>query len=74
MIVRLGELATVGARDPRAVLGPVVEVALDARARARRAGDWAAADELRAALAAAGVEVRDTPEGQSWDLLAGDDG
>ena len=39
---------------------------LEARAAARAAADWAAADRLRAELAALGVTVRDTPAGQDW--------
>ena len=68
MLVRLGELAVHGARDPRAVLGPVVEVALAERAAARIGKDWAASDRIRDALAATGIEVRDTAEGQVWVL------
>ncbi len=68
MLVRLGELAVTGAQDPRALLGPVVEVALVERVNARAAKDFAASDRIRDALAAAGVEVRDTPEGQVWVL------
>jgi hypothetical protein len=71
MIVRLGEVAVAGARDPRAVVEPFVEVVLDARAAARSAQDWARSDELRDRLAAAGVEVRDTSSGQEW-LLTGE--
>lgn len=71
MFVRLGEMAVHGARDPKDVLAPVVAVALDVRARARAGKDWAASDQIRDGLAAAGVEVRDTPEGQTW-VLAGE--
>jgi hypothetical protein len=71
MIVRLGEVAVTGARDPRAVVEPFVAVVLEARAAARSARDWARSDELRDRLAAAGVEVRDTPAGQEW-LLTGE--
>ncbi|MEV4171585.1 cysteine--tRNA ligase [Nonomuraea sp. NPDC049709] len=39
---------------------------LEARARARAAHDWAAADRLRDELAELGVRVSDTPEGQTW--------
>ncbi|MFI7707073.1 cysteine--tRNA ligase [Nonomuraea sp. NPDC049480] len=39
---------------------------LEARARAREAGDWKEADRLRDELAAMGVRVSDTPEGQTW--------
>ena len=68
MIVRLGQAAEVGLRDPRQVMGPLVEAALTARAAARAAADWPAADRMRDALAAAGVEVRDTSDGQTWTL------
>ncbi|MEU6717767.1 cysteine--tRNA ligase [Nonomuraea sp. NPDC046802] len=39
---------------------------LEARARAREAEDWTAADRLRNELAEMGVRVSDTAEGQSW--------
>lgn len=68
MIVRLGEVAVDGARQPRDVLAPVVEVAIAARRDARERKDWSASDSIRDGLAAAGVEVRDTPDGMVWDL------
>ncbi|MDJ0768908.1 MAG: hypothetical protein QNJ12_08945 [Ilumatobacter sp.] len=66
MIVRLGDAATVGLRDERDVLGPVVEAALDARRVARDERAFAVADSLREGLDAAGIEVRDTPDGVEW--------
>lgn len=68
MVVRLGELATVGARDPRDTVGPFVEALLAVRSRARAAKDFATSDEIRDRLVAAGVEVRDTPAGAKWGL------
>lgn len=68
LVVRLGEVAAVGARDPRAVLAPFVEALLEVRAAARHRRDFVAADLVRDRLAVAGVEVRDTPEGQQWFL------
>ena len=68
MIVRLGEAAEAGLRDPRAVVGPYVAALLDARARARDERRWADSDAIRDRLVDAGVEVRDTPEGTTWDL------
>jgi len=38
------------------------------RAEARKGKDFARSDELRDSLLAIGVQVRDTPEGQTWDL------
>ncbi len=70
MVVRLGELAEVGARDPAEVVGPFVDAVLEARDAARAARDWAAADLLRDRLGAAGVEISDAPEGTSWRLLS----
>jgi cyanophycinase-like exopeptidase len=66
MVVRLGELATVGARDPRDVVAPFVDALLDLRERARAARDFATSDRVRDALTAAGIEVRDTRDGVEW--------
>ena len=66
MIVKLGTAATDGLRDPRTVLGPVVEAALDARRVAREEKAYAVSDALRDGLDAAGIEVRDTADGVEW--------
>ncbi len=68
MVLRLGELAATGARDPRAVLAPFVEALLQLRAQARAAKDFATSDRIRDQLTDAGVEVRDTPDGALWEL------
>jgi cysteinyl-tRNA synthetase len=54
--------------DLHGVVGRLVEVALQERAEARTRKDWAAADRVRDALAAAGVLVEDTPTGPRWTL------
>jgi cysteinyl-tRNA synthetase len=69
MIVRLGDAAVGGLRDPRETLGPVVEVALKARLEVRAAKRFDLSDLIRDGLADCGIEVRDTPQGQTWDLL-----
>lgn len=68
MVVRLGEAATVGTRDPRDVAAPFVEAVLAARVAAREACQFELADRLRDGLTDAGVEVRDTPAGTEWLL------
>ena len=68
MVVRLGEAAEAGVRDPREAVAPFVDALLAARGRARAERRWAEADELRGALVDAGVEVRDTPEGTEWQV------
>ena len=72
MVVRLGEMARAGARDPAEAVAPFVDAVVDARDRARAAQDWATADDLRDRLTAAGVELRDSGEGTGW-VLRGDD-
>lgn len=47
---------------------PRVEALIAARAEARAAKDFARSDSLRDELKAMHVEVRDTPQGQVWDL------
>jgi hypothetical protein len=66
MIVRLGELASRGASNQHAVAAPWVEAVLEARAAARASQHWDLADRLRDLLSAAGIEVRDTADGQVW--------
>jgi hypothetical protein len=70
MVTRLAELAVVGARDPREIVAPLVEALLELRQQAREQGSWTLADTLRGRLTAAGIDVRDTPQGATW-LLAG---
>ena len=68
MIVHLGELAEIGARDPREVVGPYVEALLELRTAARAGRDWSTSDAIRDRLSAAGVTVNDTPDGPTWSL------
>jgi len=68
LIHRLGEAAASGLRDPREALRPLVDglVALRGELRAERA--FSLADRLRDRLTAAGIELRDTPEGTGWTV------
>jgi len=57
--------------DLHGVVDALVQVALRERAEARERKDYAAADRVRDALAAAGVVVEDTPSGPRWSLPEG---
>ena len=63
MIVRLGDLALDG--DPGRE-GALLDLIVGERAKARARGDYAASDQIRGVLADLGVEVRDTPNGATW--------
>jgi hypothetical protein len=66
LIGRLGRAAQDGLADPRDRLRPAVEPLLALRATLRGAGNFAAADAIREALAGAGLDIADTPEGTRW--------
>ncbi len=68
MVVRLGELAKVGAVDRRDIVGPFVDELLTLRTGARAGRRFAEADGVRTRLTELGVEVRDTPDGAQWVL------
>jgi cysteinyl-tRNA synthetase len=55
-----------------AALDALVQADLQARAEARTARDFAAADAIRARLATAGIAVEDTPDGARWTFAGGD--
>ncbi len=59
----------VGRSRPAPELPEGAAALLEQRAAARAAKDFAASDRLRDELAALGVGVRDTPEGQQYDLI-----
>jgi cysteinyl-tRNA synthetase len=64
-----GEWVSAGAdHDLRAVIGALVDVALDQRQAARDRKDWQAADTIRDRLLDAGVLTEDTPEGTRWTI------
>jgi len=66
LVGRLGRAARDGLADPRDRLRPAVEPLLALRTALRGAGNFTAADVIREALAAAGLDVSDTPEGTRW--------
>jgi cysteinyl-tRNA synthetase len=56
-------------REREAALTPEVRAKLEDRAEARAARDFTRSDALREELAAAGIGVEDTPQGQRWRRL-----
>jgi cysteinyl-tRNA synthetase len=57
--------------DPQAgnqVISNLMSIILDLRRDARSNKDWATSDRLRDALAQAGVSIKDTKDGASWDI------
>lgn len=69
MLVQLADTSRNGLVDSRSVLEPLVNIALEVRRVARDNKDYAMSDLVRDSLTAAGIEVRDTPEGMIWEQV-----
>jgi hypothetical protein len=68
LIGRLGRVAQDGLADPRDRLRPAVEPLIALRNTFRGEGNFAAADAIRQALTAAGLELSDTPDDTRWEI------
>jgi hypothetical protein len=68
MVLDLAGAARSGLTDPGERMAPLVEALVGYRDAARERRDWADADRVRHRLAAAGVELRDTPGGTRWSI------
>jgi hypothetical protein len=68
LVTRLGQTADQGLADPADRLRPAVEPLIALRDTLRKDRSYAAADAIRDALTAAGVELRDAPDGTRWDV------
>jgi cyanophycinase-like exopeptidase len=68
LVVRLGQAAQEGLINPADRLRPAVEPLIALRDTLRRDGSYAAADVIRDALTAAGIEIRDSASGTDWAL------
>ncbi len=68
LVVRLGRAAQAGLRSPLDLLRPAVTPLITLRADLRSQSRYPAADAIRQALAAAGLEIQDTSEGTRWRM------
>lgn len=68
LVVRLGRAAGQGLSDPADRLRPAIEPLLALRGTLRKDGSYAAADQIRDALAAAGISVQDSAAGTTWTV------
>jgi cysteinyl-tRNA synthetase len=66
LLDELDDVLGIGPDAAAEALDTALLALLDERAAARAARDWAAADRLRDELAAAGVSVEDSRDGQRW--------
>ncbi len=57
-----------GGQDLSEALDGVIQLALTQRAAARERKDFAASDAIRDGLAALGISIEDTPQGQRWSI------
>jgi cysteinyl-tRNA synthetase len=63
---QIGQAAEQGLADPADRLRPAVDPLIALLDSLRRDGGYAAADTIRDALTAAGIEGRDSPDGTAW--------
>lgn len=60
--------ASGGGDATASALDTLVQTMITQRAQARADKDWAAADRIRDAIAAAGITLEDTPDGTHWSI------
>jgi hypothetical protein len=70
MIVLLGNQMAASPKLREERLAPLVEALLGLRQKLRREAQWEAADMLRTALSAIGIQVEDTAGGHRWHLIS----
>lgn len=68
LITRLGQMAASPKVDINDVVGPYIEMLLQARQAARSGGRWDEADEIRNRLTSLKVTIKDSPEGSTWEI------
>lgn len=68
LISRLGHLAASPRVDIKEIVGPYIDVLLQARQAARSQGHWVEADSIRDNLQALKVTIQDSSEGSTWNI------
>lgn len=66
LVIRLGEAAAEGVRDPDDVVRPLIDPLLSLRERLRDDTSYETADRIRDIVTDAGIEVHDTETGTEW--------
>jgi hypothetical protein len=74
LLVAVATLAGPEKQEQGPGLREVIDALLAARQRLRQKQNWAAADELREALAGAGIVIEDTEAGSNWSRREARDG
>jgi len=72
LVIRLGEAAAEGVRDPDDVVRPLVDPLLSLRERLRDDASYETADRIRDIVTEAGIEVHDTETGTEWSSASHD--
>jgi cysteinyl-tRNA synthetase len=57
-----------GSSEKDKALDKVMQMVLDMRQKAKEEKNWAVSDQIRDELSAAGVIVKDTPDGAVWEI------
>ena len=65
-----GQMAASPKVDITQVIGPYIEMLLQARQAARKSGRWDEADEIRDQLTSLKVTIKDSPDGSTWEIDA----
>ena len=68
LITRLGQMAASPKVDINNVVGPYIEMLLQARQAARATGRWIEADEIRDRLTSLRVTIKDSANGSTWEI------
>ena len=69
MIDELGSVLGLFTKSGEKSIDAEIEAMIEERNAARKAKDWAKADEIRDKLKAMNIELKDTPMGVKWSYI-----